>query len=116
LAVAQLVDGTLLVNMGALIALIVFLFPPIICAARFGVRGCIIGLLVSWILFGLCVEMSWVSCRPGFEPLRSPWAFCIGLPIFAFPWFIVFSFTKLAVMLIRHLRGKRGGKNGIDAV
>ena len=98
------------VSMGALITSTVFLVPPIVCAVRFGVRGCAAGLLAGWILFGLCVEMSWVSCRPGFEPLSGLWPFCIGLPVFAFPWLAVFGLTKLVLMFVRQRREKPGEK------
>jgi hypothetical protein len=96
--------------MRTLTMVVVFLVPPIVCAVRSGARGCVVGILLGWILFGLCVELSWVSCRPGFEPLSGFWPFCMGLPVFASAWLAVFGLTKLLVALKR----KAGSKSNTD--
>jgi len=73
---------------------ITLLVLPIACAFSRGAVWPALGLLVGWILFGLAIEMSLISCRPGWEPLGSITMFFMSMPLFALPWLAVFGVTK----------------------
>ena len=86
---------------------IVFLVLPVCFASRFSLVSFAVGLLVSWLLFGVFIELSLVSCRAGCEPLRSVVWFCIGFILFAPLWALAFVLGYGAMRLLRGIRGRR---------
>lgn len=85
--------------------IVTLLLVPISCALLRGAVWPVIGFLVSYLLEGVAIEMRFISCRPGWEPLASVSAFFMQLPLLAVPWFSVFGLTRVISMLWRR-RGR----------
>ena len=90
---------------------LVFLVLPACFAIRFSLTRFIAGLLVTWMLFGVFIELSLVSCRPGWEPLRGVTHFCMGFFLFAPFWSAAFFIIYEAIRLLSGIRRPKNGTN-----
>lgn len=82
-------------------AVTIFLVAPLYFMLRFRLPGLFLSVLGLWVAFGVLSECFPLS-RPGWEPLRNPLAFLLGLVSYLLPFLVIYGLKQLVMFGLRN--------------